>query len=277
MVLPGFKSQGEQRLQFFHRTKLSPSSCDLHQEDVRLVKFGVNLFIETKRTWNRDWDVEITTLQASPLIKGFQFFSFFQWYSPNGACSTGSSSHKCWLQIWGSLACISLYKGVVHSRNIAFCTRIPAEHLGALLKLSPSAFLFQNVGAQSEWSLKLLALEQPAWKTLDGSELPVPWSLKCLWFQQFSEGHPEKEKKKSMLLESLSCFTVWSYYSPGLEKRLFEMIKWSLVNIIAGLIRRERDKGCTITQIKTHRPSELHLCSSTAPPVAWGGWCLCWL
>lgn len=58
--------------------------------------------------------------------------------------------------------------------TLLFCTRIPAEHLGAFLELSPSAFLFQSVGAQSEWSLKLLALEQPAWKILDGSELPVP-------------------------------------------------------------------------------------------------------
>lgn len=90
------------------------------------------------------------------------------------------------------LACGFLYEGAVHPRNMAQSFQYqdvssPAEHLGALLEISPSTFLLQSGGAQSVRAIKLLALERQAWKTLDGSQVQMPWSLKPFWSQQFSE------------------------------------------------------------------------------------------
>lgn len=73
-------------------------------------------------------------------------------------------------QAWDYLVYSFLYEGAVHPRNMAqgFWYQDlsgPAEHLGALLKTSPSTFLLQSGGAQSAWAFKLLVLEQQAWET----------------------------------------------------------------------------------------------------------------
>lgn len=197
------------RPRFVRRPVILPSGITMsYRENVKLVNSGTNLFINTKVSWNdsrQGFEHRADHGPGFPTRERFSIYLFFPVTFPKWsvlcrkqfkqvlACKPGTDY----------LACGFLYEGAVHPRNMAQGFQYqddssPAEHLGALLEISPSTFLLQSGGAQSVRVFRLLALERQAWKTLDGSQVQMPWSLKPFWSQQFSER--KKKKKKGILV-----------------------------------------------------------------------------